>query len=133
MPSSAQWLAKPENQEKLRLSRKKYREANKEKERQYKLDNKENYNRLYREFYQRNKERLIPYINAHRKGRIKDATPTWANKLAIRHFYLNCPEGYHVDHVIPLRGKFVSGLHVLENLQYLPAEENLRKSNKCLT
>jgi hypothetical protein len=56
--------------------------------------------------------------------------PTWADKSAIKDFYLNCPEGYHVDHVIPLQGKIVSGLHVLENLQYLPAKENMSKGNK---
>jgi 5-methylcytosine-specific restriction endonuclease McrA len=83
--------------------------------------------------YQNHKEKLIPYINAHRKGRLKDATPIWANKKEIRYFYVNCPSGFHVDHIIPLHGKNVSGLHVLENLQYLPAEENLRKGNKvCL-
>lgn len=84
--------------------------------------------------YEKHKEKLIPYINAHRRGRLKDATPKWANKRDIRYFYVNCPPGYHVDHIFPLHGKTVSGLHVLENLQYLPAEENLRKGNKvCLT
>jgi hypothetical protein len=55
--------------------------------------------------------------------------PVWANREAIKEFYLCCPEGYHVDHIIPLRGKIVSGLHVIENLQYLTATENMNKSN----
>lgn len=56
-------------------------------------------------------------------------TPVWANRSAILEIYANKPEGHHVDHVIPLRGKLVSGLHVENNLQYLPAEENMRKHN----
>lgn len=55
--------------------------------------------------------------------------PQWADMDAIREIYVNKPEGCHVDHIIPLKGKLVSGLHVENNLQYLSAEENMRKHN----
>lgn len=65
-----------------------------------------------------------------RKARVKQATPPWADMAAIEDIYRNCPPGYHVDHIEPLNGKDRSGLHIPANLQYLPALENLRKSNK---
>jgi hypothetical protein len=58
-----------------------------------------------------------------------ERTPTWADLEAIKEFYMLCPEGYEVDHIVPLQGEVVSGLHVLHNLQYLPAAENRAKSN----
>lgn len=77
------------------------------------------------------KEKInMTYYRVKRRADMLERTPPWADLSAIKQFYKECPEGYHVDHIVPLRGKNVSGLHVLENLQYLTAEENLRKSNK---
>jgi len=56
--------------------------------------------------------------------------PAWVDMDKIYEIYENCPEGYEVDHIIPLAGKLVSGLHVPENLQYLTRKENAEKSNK---
>lgn len=58
--------------------------------------------------------------------------PKWSNIQEIEEFYSRCPVGHHVDHIIPLKGKIVSGLHVINNLQYLSAQSNLEKSNKFI-
>jgi hypothetical protein len=64
-----------------------------------------------------------------RKATILQRLPSWADREKIREIYRDCPEGMHVDHIIPIKGKLVSGLHVHTNLQYLTAEDNLKKSN----
>jgi len=64
-----------------------------------------------------------------RRARKRSATPPWAELEAIKEFYARCPEGCEVDHIIPLTNDLVCGLHVLANLQYLPARENSRKKN----
>ena len=66
------------------------------------------------------------------RRRLRDSkqTPSWANKEKILEIYRNRPKGMHVDHIIPLNGKYVSGLHIEYNLQYLSSEENLAKGNK---
>lgn len=66
---------------------------------------------------------------AHKKV-VKQRTPVWADRQKIVEFYKNCPKGYQVDHIVPLRGTIVSGLHIAENLQYLTAKENRNKSNR---
>ncbi len=68
-----------------------------------------------------------------RKLSLLQRVPKWvdlAHLKAIAQFYKDCPTGYHVDHVIPLRGKTVSGLHVLSNLQYLTGKDNRAKGNQ---
>lgn len=69
-------------------------------------------------------------IQARQTGlKRKKRTPMWADTEAIKQFYRDKPDGFHVDHIIPLNGKLVSGLHVLNNLQYLEAKENNLKNN----
>jgi hypothetical protein len=68
--------------------------------------------------------------NKARAKRVQQATPPWADLTAIAEFYLNCPVGYEVDHIWPITGRNSCGLHVLGNLQYLPAAENRTKFNR---
>lgn len=59
----------------------------------------------------------------------KQALPEWVSLKDLKIIYNNCPDSYEVDHIIPLQGKNVSGLHVPWNLQYLTREQNAFKSN----
>lgn len=116
--------------------------------------NKEHHSELTRSWYERNKDKHLQNskewyeVNKHRKletttareKRCILATPTWADRYLIKELYLLAQKlteqtgiQHEVDHVIPLQGKNVSGLHVETNLQVITAEENRRKSNKFQT
>ena len=55
---------------------------------------------------------------------------TEAGKKVIAEIYANRPDNWHVDHIVPLQGETVSGLHLPENLQYLPRLVNCSKKNR---
>lgn len=59
--------------------------------------------------------------------------PAWADLDKIRAIYLEAQKkGMVVDHIIPLRGNSVCGLHVENNLRIISNEENLEKSNRII-
>lgn len=62
---------------------------------------------------------------------VKQRTPSWACVEKMNEIYKQARAlGMEVDHIIPLQGKTVSGLHVENNLQLLTKKENRKKSNK---
>lgn len=74
---------------------------------------------------------------ANRRAAKVQNTPSWADQTKIAEFYetadgLSMLTGawYHVDHIVPLRGKTVCGLHCEANLQVLPGLENIGKGNR---
>lgn len=81
-----------------------------------------------REWQKNNKEK-VRVINRTRMAFKRGLLVKWANKDLIKQIYKNCPIDMHVDHIIPMKGKNVCGLHVENNLQYLHAKENMQKSN----
>jgi hypothetical protein len=82
-----------------------------------------------RKDYRCNARKEINSRTAKRRAAKLNRTPAWANQEKIQEIYKTCPDGHHVDHIVPLQGENVSGLHVHENLQHLPAAENLSKGN----
>ncbi len=111
----------------------KYYQENKEsvaaKRKKYYLKNKDSLILQYKKYYQSNKY-TFNARNARYRATKLQAAPNWANLIAIKEIYRTCPTGYHVDHIVPLQGKLVCGLHCEFNLQQLPASENLSKGNK---
>lgn len=73
---------------------------------------------------------LYTFHCAKRRAKILERTPKWADLQKIKELYLSAKRGFQVDHIIPLQGKLVSGLHVENNLQIIPKLENILKSNK---
>lgn len=58
------------------------------------------------------------------------AQPSWVDTKILTKIYADCPEGFHVDHKVPLKHPLVCGLHVPWNLEPIPARDNLIKHNK---
>lgn len=108
---------------------------------EYRSNNKELVKQRDKDYAKRNPHKLRA-IKSRRKKKIIRATPKWLTKeqlLEIEWFYQEAIRLeqetdiiHQVDHIIPIQGKTVCGLHVPWNLQVLTAKENRAKSNKLL-
>lgn len=130
------------NYEHLSAYKKQHKIQNAEK---YKLSDKLNYekNRDVRlkkmRAYAKNNKAIIFQNIVKRKASKKQRTPPWLTQehkhmmVAVYKLSINKSEctgiEHHVDHIVPLSGKTVSGLHVPWNLQVLEASENRKKKN----
>lgn len=98
--------------------------------------------REYRNAWKANNKTQVLADNKVRRRKHREATPPWLTrkqKSEIRQLYQiaitmtqTTGEQYVVDHIVPLRGESVCGLHVPWNLRVITQEENLAKSNKLL-
>lgn len=148
---------KEENREYYANYMKKYYEKNKEKlqkdSKEYYENNKDHLLELCRQYCLRNKDRVAEIKRRHiekhrtryrersaaRRLREKKATPRWASIDEIYDVYElaeflteESGEQYHVDHIVPIYGKNVCGLHVAINLRAITAFENMSKGNKLI-
>ena len=146
------------NKKKCRAKAKAYYEDNKEKkkvyDKAYRKANKEKIQTRMKAYYESNKDKLLAQTKvwqqnnkdkrkaakAKRRAAKLQRTPSWLTKealdkikdiykMAYRRSQIEGIE-YQVDHIIPLQGKKVSGLHVPNNLQVMSAKENRSKLNK---
>lgn len=122
-----------------------WREANvvkdAERKRAYRTANLEVVKWTYKQYYEANYPRMLAKRNKQHADKLQ-RIPSWltvdehwmieqAYELAaMRTAMFGFP--WHVDHVLPLRGKLVSGFHTPYNLQVIPAVDNLRKSNRMV-
>ena len=122
----AAWAAN--NTEKVKKAEADYREANRDE-----------CSRRISEWKKVHRHMVRKYANA-RRARLINATPRWAGELdefvaseaydlAVRREKATGVK-WHVDHVIPLLGRTVSGLHVWNNLAVITESENVRKQAK---
>jgi len=142
------------NPEKIKAYSEKYSDTHAESSKAWRIANKERCAETGRSWRQKNPEKcnafsrgwrgrnrdLMNALKAKRRADLLARLPKWLSvdeKWMIGQAYALAKLrskmtgfDWHVDHVVPLRGKDVCGLHTPYNLQVIPAIENLRKGNR---
>lgn len=123
-----------ENPEKAKEQRLQWYNKNKDLE-EFRLSRSEN----HKNWLQNNRDKKCAK-EAKRRASKLTATPSWLSDAQIAKIkriykissFMSSETGvqYHVDHIVPLKGKNVCGLHVPWNLQVIPAKDNLKKGNR---
>lgn len=116
------------NPEKAKKRRLETYERTKEKhlaqKRVYRQANRAKVNALAKAYKVRKKNRIPKWVDKDHMWLIKEAYELAQLRTELFRF------SWHVDHIIPIQGELVSGLHVIENLQVIPGIENIKKKNK---
>jgi len=129
-----------ENPDKVKTFRAIWREENREdineKHKEWREENKEHVNERSRQWKKENRYKVLANTRKRQAGK-QQRTPKWAIEDIIKVFYFMSEhlgrimnEKYHVDHIIPLKGENITGLHTHNNLQVITAKENMTKNNK---
>jgi len=118
---------------------KKYRVENKEARRLQSQRFRVNNKGYFSSWRLANLDKARSYVQRY-KTKKRNATPPWLTEFhynQIQDIYAHARDcelvsgtKYHVDHIIPIQGENVCGLHVPWNLQVLPADINISKSNR---
>ena len=120
-----QWVR--DNKERVYAKQKEWRDANRDRVRESNRRSKQKHNAR------------VNATNAQYRAERLQRTPSWLSEndlnemsniyaIAKRRSEIEGIQ-YHVDHIIPLKGKIVSGLHVPSNLQIITWRENITKNN----
>jgi hypothetical protein len=127
------------NLEKVKECKKDYYKNNvekiKEKSKEYRKNNSEKIKEYFKEYHKHNIDNHR-VRGAKRRASKKNATPFWSNITHIKQIYADAIRlekstgiKYHTDHIVPLQGKTVCGLHVPDNLRNITYLENCSKHN----